>query len=273
MTLLETTQEVRQVRGISGGTAYSVYGAGRPVVLIHGVGMQQAIWAPQVLALASRYQVITYDMLGHGKSKDPDEDVTLADYGQQLHDLLGYLAVERPAVIGHSMGALVALELALRAPALVDRLVALNGAFNRTPAQRASVLARASALERDGIEATLDSTLARWFGSPVPDNLKSHAELVSGFLKDVHPVGYARSYRVFATSDALHVGRLHDLSMPALFITGELDPNSTPEMSQAMASQSPRATCVIVPGAKHKMPLTRANEINQRLLEFLEIAT
>ena len=271
MTLLDAAA-LSRVSGTHNGTAYCVYGTGRPVVLIHGVGMQQAIWAPQVAALANRYQVITYDMLGHGGSQDPDSHVTLADYAMQLQHLLSYLAIETASVIGHSMGALVALEFALRFPASVERLIALNAVFNRTPEQRASVVARAEALESEGVGATLDSTLARWFGSPVPEHLVGYAELVSTFLKNVHGVGYARSYRLFATSDAVHVGRLHELSMPTLFMTGELDPNSTPEMSEAMAAQSPHSTCVIVPGAKHKMPLTRAAEINSRILEFLEIA-
>lgn len=270
MTLLELAQETPRSRGVYRGTAYSVYGAGRPVVLIHGVGMQQAIWRPQVTALASKYQVITYDMLGHGASEDPDPQVTLTDFADQLQDLLGHLAAARVAIIGHSMGALVALEFALRSPQAVERLVALNAAFNRSSEQRASVLARAATLETNGVKATINSTIERWFGRPVPLEFQDDAKLVSDFLLNVHPEGYARSYRLFATSDAAHAGRLHGLSMPALFMTGELDPNSTPEMSKAMARQSPRSRCVIVSRAKHKMPLTRAAEINERILEFLE---
>lgn len=252
------------------GTAYCLYGEGAPVVCIHGVGMQQAIWAPQVAALAARHRVVTYDMLGHGASRVPPQDVQLADYARQLADLLDHLRIDASAVIGHSMGALVALEFALRYPERATRVVALNATFNRTPEQRARVLARAEELECAGVAATMDSTIERWFGKPVPADLQAYAGLAAELMAQVHPVGYARSYRLFATSDAAHAGRLHQLRMPVLFMTGEFDPNSTPAMSEAMANQVPQAQWVVVKDARHKMPLTCAQEVNERLLRFLD---
>jgi len=252
------------------GTAYRVYGqGGGAVVLVHGVGMQQAIWAPQIAALSERHRVVTYDMLGHGESQDPPEGVRLVDYACQLADLLDHLRIDAAAVVGHSMGALVALEFALQYPARASHVVALNATFNRTPEQRAAVLGRADALECTGVSATIDSTIERWFGNPVPEDLRASAALINRFMRQVHPVGYARSYRLFASSDAAHVDRLQHLRMPVLFMTGELDPNSTPAMSEAMASRVARAELVIINGARHKMPLTRPAEVNERLLRFL----
>lgn len=270
MKLLDSSIPGLAVKDEFDGTAYCMYGqAGEPVVFIHGVGMQQAIWAPQIQALSTQHQVITYDMLGHGDSQDPPEGAQLADYARQLAELLDHLHIQATAVIGHSMGALVALEFALQYPERTTHVVALNATFNRTPEQRAAVLSRADALEHAGVGATIDSTIQRWFGNPVPTDLQASATLVNQLMQQVHPVGYARSYRLFASSDAAHVDRLHQLHMPVLFMTGELDPNSTPAMSEAMASKVTQAELVIINGARHKMPLTCPTEVNERLLRFL----
>jgi pimeloyl-ACP methyl ester carboxylesterase len=89
---------------------------------------------------------------------------------------------------------------------------------------------------------------------------------VEGWLQAVDPVGYARAYRVFATSD---VGRLDGLACPALFMTGELDPHSTPEMSRAMAAAAPLGRAVVVPGHRHMAAFVAPEICNPVILEFL----
>jgi pimeloyl-ACP methyl ester carboxylesterase len=251
------------------GTAYQLYGAGEPIVLIHGVGMDQRAWQPQIQALASKHLVVTYDMLGHGASSLPPEDVQLAGFAEQLLQLLDHLQIAKANIVGHSMGALVAMEFALTYPERTQRLLALNAVFQRSQEQRAAVLERAKTLKLQGVGATVEATLARWFGEPVPEHLRSIAALASDILADVNPLGYARAYQLFATSDAVHSSRLAHLKMPALFMTGDLDPNSSPAMSLAMAQITPNAQAQIVAGARHMMNMTDAQQINQRLLDFI----
>lgn len=251
------------------GTAYRVHGAGETIVLIHGVGMDQRSWQPQIEALSRNHRVVTYDMLGHGESRLPAEGVQLADFAEQLLHLLDHLQVSQAHVVGHSMGALVALEFALRHPARCSRLLALNAVFRRCAEQRAAVLERARTLQSEGVAATVEATIARWFGAPVPAHLCETAALTRDILGNVNAQGYARAYGLFATSDAVHADQLALLAMPALFMTGEGDPNSSPAMSQAMAALAPRGSAEIVPGARHMMNLTDADQINQRLLRFI----
>ena len=146
-----------------GITAFSVTGQGTPIVLIHGVGMRQQVWAPQVRDLGRDFKVITYDMLGHGQSDVPPEGVQLTCYAEQLLALLDHLGIQRAHVIGHSMGALIALEFALNYPQRCLRVAALNAVFCRTPEQSEAVIQRASSLVTSGILAGLDATLARRF--------------------------------------------------------------------------------------------------------------
>ena len=81
------------------GTAWSLFGAGPVVVLIHGVGMQQPYWAPQVHDLMQDFTVLTYDMWGHGKTVVNDDAVTMDDFSHQLRDLLDFHQIEKETIV------------------------------------------------------------------------------------------------------------------------------------------------------------------------------
>ncbi len=256
--------------GLAGPTGYSVHGAGEPLVLIHGVGMSRAIWQPQVEHFARDHQVVVYDMLGHGDSAIPPEGVSLRDYAMQLVQLLDHLQIPAAHLAGHSMGALVALEFALAFPERTRSVAALNAVFLRSPEQRVAVTERAASLGQASVAIPVEPTIERWFGNPVPAPLQASALQVAQLLRAVDPVGYARTYQLFASSDRVHADRLGSLRMPALFMTGALDPNSSPAMSQEMARRAPHSTLDIVPQARHMMTVTHPGRINQGLRDFLE---
>ena len=256
--------------GKAGATAFSVDGTGEEaVVLIHGVGMARRVWAPQIEALARRHTVLSYDMLGHGDSDLPAADVTLARYADQLRELLDALGLARAHVVGHSMGALVALEFALNHPERTRRVVAMNAVFQRSPEQRAAVMARAQALHDTDLSDSVGPTIERWFGRPVPAALARPAAEVEALLRGVQPLGYARTYALFASSDSVHAERLPRLEAPALFLTAEFDANSSPAMSEAMARQVRQGTWQVIAGARHMMGVTHPAEVNARLEAFL----
>ena len=269
-------------RGEAAGTSYSVYApqsadSRETVVLIHGVGMNQSVWAPQIEALSTAYRVLVYDMLGHGASALPTAAPTLDEYAAQLEALLDEMQIERAHVVGHSMGALVALEFALTHPQRTRSVAALNAVYDRTPAQREAVMSRAATLGEPAAgqpaEAGVDATLSRWFGDPIPVHLTQAAQAVRDLLLSVDPVGYARTYRLFASSDDAHVGRLAGLTVPALFLTGECDPNSSPSMSRAMAQAAPFGRAEIIANERHMMNVTDPARVNERLLAFLAEAS
>ena len=266
----ETVTSRASMSGMFDGTAYSVAGEGDALVLIHGVGMNRGVWAPQVDALQDSFRVVSYDMLGHGASRLPTAFPVLDEYAAQLAALLDHLQIDVAHVVGHSMGSLIALEFALQYPARVASVVALNAVYDRTPTQRAAVMQRAASLEGGGLEQpSIDATVARWFDDPVPGHLAQVAELVRSLLETVNPEGYARTYRLFASSDQAHVGRLPQLTVPALFMTGECDPNSSPAMSHSMATAAPRGRAEIIANERHMMNVTAPAIVNQRLVQFI----
>jgi flavin reductase (DIM6/NTAB) family NADH-FMN oxidoreductase RutF/pimeloyl-ACP methyl ester carboxylesterase len=249
----------------SGASTYIEDGAGEPVVLIHGVGLNAAIWAPQIEALSKTHRVIALDMAGHGQSARPPVSAGLADYVDQLTKLLDDLEIEKANLIGHSMGGLVALGFALANPDRVLRLGVLNGVYQRSPEARAAVAARSAEVAAGTSMGDIEKPLARWFGeSPSPARETTRAALLA-----MSPSSYAVAYRIFAEADRLFVGQLGKLAMPTLFATGSADPNSTPAMSEAMAAAVQRGRARIFEGAGHMMALAQPVQVNLALRYLL----
>ncbi|ESZ26115.1 alpha/beta fold hydrolase [Mesorhizobium sp. L2C067A000] len=251
------------------GTGFIRAGVGAPVLFIHGVGMNAAIWQPQLERMAGRFDAIAIDMLGHGQSPLPPQDPELADYADQAIRLLDHLGLDKVSVVGHSMGALVAQELALRAPERVRRIVSLNAVFRRPPELAEAVRQRAVALNGRSDTAGTARTIARWFGDPVPVELEAAAQKTACALSAVDPEGYARTYRLFTRADGDHADRLPTLAVPALFMTGSEDRNSSPAMSAAMARLAPHGRCTVLPGEKHMMAVAAPDLTTRCIVDFL----
>ena len=145
------------------GTSYLATGQGHPVVLIHGVGLNKEMWGGQIVGLAPHFQVIAYDMLGHGDSPLPAPGTSLEGYAEQLRELIEHLGLPHVSVIGFSMGGLVARAFALHHPQLLDSLVILNSVFNRSAEQRAGVIERTRQAAEHGPDANAEAALSRWF--------------------------------------------------------------------------------------------------------------
>lgn len=266
----DTTVIYTDHRGAQGTTHFLRTGAGPGLILIHGLGMCGAIWQPQIAALAAKYDVIAIDILGHGKSGLPPEDASLTDYADQVLALMDAQNVDCAHIIGHSMGALIAVEFALQYPQRTKSVVAMNAVFRRGPEQRASVAQRLAALNAAEGAVGDEQTITRWFGEPVPANWSEAADLAKSCLHEVDPVGYRRAYRLFSISDTAHETQLPELRAPTLFLTGEHDPNSTPAMSRSMAGLAQRGYFDVIHGERHMMGVTAPEEVNRRLLAFLE---
>ncbi|QJF50184.1 alpha/beta fold hydrolase [Roseobacter ponti] len=241
------------------GLATTRTGTGRPVLLLHGVGLRAEAWQKQFDALAGCGQVIAPDMPGHGLSPCPTGEMALADYTAAMRGVLEELP-GRALVIGHSMGAMIALSLASAAPEKVCGVAALNAVFERSPAAAKAVQARAADLDGKTVPDPA-ATLQRWFG----DDLSPERSACRTWLQEVDPAGYKQAYTAFARADAPTRASLTAIKCPARFITGSLEPNSTPEMSRAMADLTPGGRAIIIKGAAHMMPLTHPEAVNAAL--------
>lgn len=248
-------------RSKTGALAAVTAGDGPLLVLIHGVGLQAEAWGAQITALAQDYRVVAVDMPGHGDSPRLKETPTLAAYTDRIAEV-----IDGPAtVIGHSFGSMIALDLAIRHPAKIAGVAALNAIYRRSPQARAAVVARADGL--DGTSAADPAApLDRWFGTEASEERTA----CENWLRATNPAGYRDAYRVFAQEDGPKESDLQALHCPALFLTGGQEPNSTPAMSQQMAALAPQGRAEILPNAAHMAPMTHGADVNRILTGFLK---
>ena len=248
-----------QPRSRVGSLAAICAGQGPSVTLLHGVGLNADAWGAQIDVLSQDYGITAFDMAGHGAS------AALKIAKPTLDDYVDAVCVNLTAptvVVGHSMGAMIALKLAHN-PAVIG-VVALNAIYRRTPTASAAVRARAKQLW-DERSVNPEPTLMRWF-----DDLTSpEATACERWLRSVPMDGYRAAYSVFANENGPTASELRSLNKPALFITGAREPNSTPEMSIQMAECCRMGQANIVKDAAHMMPMTHADEVNAHLRAFI----
>lgn len=232
------------------------------VVLLHGVGLDRSVWEPLTELIGEQYDVVALDLPGHGSRPPVSADITLRDLADRVAESI-------PAgshVVGFSLGALVAQHLAVHRSELVRTLICVSSVCDRTPEERAAVLARLEVAEAD-LAASSEASIVRWYdGTDVPESIVAHTRAV---LLANDEASFLACYRVFATADAEIAPHLGSIAVPTLAITGADDPGSTPEMSRRLAAAVPGGSAVVVPGARHMLPVQDPAALAAHLTAFI----
>lgn len=237
-------------------------GDGPSLMLIHGVGLNADSWGPMLPYLEKYFSITAIDLPGHGKSPSITAN-SLSDYAQKIADILP----NNCFIVGHSLGALLTLELALTAPDKIAAIAPLNAVYRRTEDAQRAVQKRAKALNHMK-NSDPSQTLERWFGAKPEDTNKEMSKRCERWLNQVDPMAYKQAYTIFAHANSPSENALARIACPALFITGEDEPNSTPAMSQNLAKHVAHGQALIVPDAKHMMPMTHAGIVANALIKF-----
>ena len=233
-----------------------------PVVLLHGVGLNRSMWDSVRTRLAADgwAQTIALDLPGHGDEPPLRGPATLAQLAQ---DVLRRLPAGPSHLVGFSLGALIAQQLAATQPARVHSLVCVNAVCERTP-QEADAVAARLATARERFAASIDASIERWYPAtaPVDDAVREHTRAM---LRANDLESYLVAYEVFATGDRQVASLMPQILAPTLAITGELDPGSTPAMTERLAQLIPNSRAVIVPDARHMLPVEREDAFVEQL--------
>jgi pimeloyl-ACP methyl ester carboxylesterase len=164
------------------------------------------------------------------------------------------------------MGALIAGGAAATFGFRIARVALINPVFQRGPEARAAVVARSREINEGRVD--LSAPLARWFTA---GEVGSEPYILTrNWLASVDVVGYGAAYAAFAEGDSTYAGDWPNVRCPALFLTGEHDPNSTPAMSRAMAEAAPNGEAVIISGHRHMVNLTAPELVNEALAAWLK---
>ncbi len=240
-------------------------GDGEPLLLVHGVGLRAEAWQPQIDRFADRFRVIAVDLPGHGESTGLTGDPLLPAYVDWLDRVVTVLGFGPVSLVGHSMGGLLAAGLAVERPQQVARVALLNAVWRRSGEARAAVVARAAQIAAGGADAL--APLQRWYGDEAC--WSELRERTGRWLTGCDQLGYAAAYRAFALGDEVYADRFDAIQCPSLFLTGDLDANSTPAMARAMAAAA-GGDWRSIEGHGHMVPLTAPARVNQALSAWLK---
>ena len=256
----------------AGETAWERHGDGPAVVLIHGFGLNRAMWQWQLPALTPHFSVLTYDLLGHGESAPPARAPDLALFSGQLLRLLDRCGIERAAVVGFSLGGMIVRRFALDRAERLSALAILHSPHDRSPAEREAVRSRVRHAEAHGPAASVDAALERWFTPAFRAGAPETIALIRRWIVGNDPAVYPRIYRVLAEGDAGIARGLERIACPTLVMTGADDPGNTPAMSRAMAGLIPGARLAVLPALRHMALAESPAAVNRPLGAFLRDA-
>jgi len=249
---------------------YEVRGTGKPLLLIAGLAADQAFWLGSLEPLAAQRQVILVDNRGSGRTTPADAATSIGAMADDCAALLAHLALGRADVAGHSMGGMIAQELALRAPALVDRVVLASSApvvDARNNALFASWAALFPQIERAAWFRNLYFWVlsTRFFDNP--KTATALVQLATNYPYQQTPQALAGQVQAIAQFDV--APRLSSLAARTLVLAGTEDLLFPVAQSAAFAKAIPHATFIAVEGAAHSFPAESPQVFVREVLRFL----
>jgi pimeloyl-ACP methyl ester carboxylesterase len=255
--------------------AYTLRGDGPPVLLVQGVGCQGDAWSPQVDDLATDFRCLTFDNRGMGKSQPVGAALSIEQMAEDARVLLDAQGWGSVHVVGHSMGGLIALYLALAARERVASLALLctlaRGRDVAPLSWRMFWLGLGTVLgtRRMRRRAFLNLILPPGaLAKEDPDTLAARlADLFGHDLADSPPI-VSKQLAALRAGDALP--RLGELAgVPTLVVSAEHDPIAPPRLGRRLADGIPGARFVEMAGTSHAAPITCPTEVNALLRAHL----
>ena len=249
------------------------HGSGPPVVMIGGLGADTSLWSRQVPAFSERFRVVVFDNRGAGRSDAPDEPYSIAMFAADTVDLMTALGIERAHVVGASLGGLIAQELTLRHPEMVDRLVLVCTTSNGPKSVRPSLWSLIPILfrlRRTG-DAAADTRRAfsvfahrKWLAAN-PDEVEEFVAWRVAHPQPRHAFRRQRgAIRGFHTED-----RLHMISSPTLIVHGDSDRVVPAANARVLGQLIPNAEVLILEESGHACSFDQRDRFNEAVLGFL----
>lgn len=107
---------------------YELHGEGHPLVLISGFGCDHSFWTSFIEPLSEKFQILIFDNRGSGQTEDNNEAFTIETLADDVIALANALNLKKPHILGHSMGGAIALQIAIKYPVQISKLMVLNAA-------------------------------------------------------------------------------------------------------------------------------------------------
>jgi pimeloyl-ACP methyl ester carboxylesterase len=225
---------------------YAQFGAGPPVLFLHGGLAHSDYWGLQVAELATQFSIVVMDTRGHGRSPVTSRTFSYGLFADDVVALLDVLQIPRAAIVGWSDGGVTGLELAMKQRDRVSRLIAFGANMNPSGYKPPS----------GHVFGEFTSRARTEYGrlSPHPERWP---QLVGGLRA------------MWRTQPNFTAEMLGSIQVPTLILAGEHDEIIRRDHTEQMARSIPGARLVVVPGVSHFAMLQDPPGFNRTLIEFL----
>jgi pimeloyl-ACP methyl ester carboxylesterase len=257
---------------------YDLAGDGADVALLHSTVCDSGMWDADLDALSQRYRVLRYDLRGYGRSELPPGPFSLV---HDLRALLNIVEMERPALVGVSAGATLALDFALAHPERVRALVLAApgiGGLEWGEEIRRFGEEEDALLEAGDLDAAVELNLRLWVDGPrrgpdavAPDVRRQVGEmqhrafevLLAAYEQKEHPGPSQRP-------DPPAVQRLEEVAVPTLVLVGDADVQDVLDRADLLEARIPNARKVVLENVAHMVNLERPEQFRALVTECLE---
>jgi pimeloyl-ACP methyl ester carboxylesterase len=264
--------------------SYRIYGTGFPVILIHGYGAKKEIWKPQIVDLRKRFKVIAFDLRGTGESDRPNMHYTMKMLAEDVNGLTDFLLIEKAHIIGRSFGGMIAQNFTLLFPHKVEKLVLIATNYGRTDTEWVEIpkngrLEEVETLKHDPLKAFKQKS--KWvfhikFRKEMEANpTKKFYDIFS--MEDLireSTINPSRPQDIINQAEAMKthytLEKLSEINSKTLLIAASHDRQTPVSVMIEMNNRIPNSELKIINKAGHFMTLSRASEVNNIILDFLE---
>ena len=245
---------------------YQVDGSGKPIVFIHGLGSSRRDWEYQIDFFSKRYQVLTYDVRGHGASDNPPGPFSMEQFSKEAEALIRSQVMAPAHVVGISMGGMIALQLALDSPDIVRSLVVVNAGPDmviKNFKQRRQVWQRFLLVRLFGMRKVGEVLGSRIF--PGEDQVDLRNLFIERWAENDSQAWQESLKAVVGWSV---IDRLGEIKCPVLVISADQDYTPVSE-KEAYVTRFPDARLVVVADSHHATPVDQPEKFNQILMDFI----
>ena len=238
-----------------------------PIVFIHGVGLNHQMWDNQVNYL-NEFSILTYDLLGHGKTPCNKDKLSLKDFSYQLLRILDYLKIEKINLVGFSLGSLISLDFTSRFQNKVEKLILIGTTYKRSDQERSLVLDRYNQAKLN--KPISKQALKRWFSDKYLDENPKTYDLFMNILnkKPNDHKNFLKAYELFANHyDDFEA--IKKINRKTLVMTGSDDVGSTPAMSKELVKDLANSSYVEIKNCKHLCSIECEDDVNMNIKNFI----
>ena len=246
---------------------YEIEGDGPWLTMSHSLACDLHMWDPQMPVLVRKFKVLRFDTRGHGQSSAPEGEYTLEQMADDVKGLLDALGIRQTHWAGLSMGGMIGQAFALKYPGVFQSMILADTTSRRPPEAAKMWGDRIQVARTQGMDALVESTLARWFTEPYRNERKDVMKRIGDGIRNTPVAGFAGCCHAISKVDFLD--RLKEIRIPALVIVGEHDHGTPPEAARVIHQNLQGSEFKMIPSAAHLSNVEQTGIFNEAMLGFL----